>query len=40
MTEEKKNRISELTRISRERALTPEQAEENRRLWLSRHPES
>ena len=24
MTEEKKNRISELTRISRERALTPE----------------
>ena len=25
MTEEKKNRISELTRISRERALTPEE---------------
>ena len=28
MTEEKKNRISELTRISRERALTPEKTAE------------
>ena len=28
MTEEKKNRISELTRISRERALTPEETAE------------
>ena len=30
MTEEKKNRISELTRISRERALTPEETAERR----------
>lgn len=28
MTEEKKNRISELTRISRERVLTPEETAE------------
>ena len=33
MTEEKKNRISELTRISRERALTPEETAEYLADW-------
>lgn len=32
MTEEKKNRISELTRISRERPLTPEETAERQAL--------